>query len=139
VEVRPHHQRASQTNQLHQRSHLQIQKLDKSEWNSPPAQLRPMNSILALCSTLEKRGDFFGKFVQEPQEDFSFCIAQMYGVKDFETHMTLNGPKLLASQRARHQIQRTVHWLEKSLIPATIDLEDTCEKSGAEVAFSFNS
>jgi hypothetical protein len=109
------------------------EKLTESERNDTPAQLRPMHSILSFLSTLEERGDFFGKFVQEPQEDFNFFIAQMYGVTDLETHMTSNGPKLVASQRARHHTQRTVHWLEKSVIPATIDLEDrvanqTCGK-----------
>jgi hypothetical protein len=92
-----------------------------------------MYIILAFLSTLEECGDFFGKFVQEPHEDFNFFIAQMYGVAELETHMTSNGTQLLSSQRARHHIQRTVHWLEKSFIPAKIDLEDRvanqiCEK-----------
>jgi hypothetical protein len=109
------------------------EKLTESEWNDPPAQLRPMYSILAFCSTLEERGDFFGKSVQEPQEDFNFFITQLYGVTDLETHVVSKGPILLASQRARHHIQRTVHWLENSFTPATIYLEDrlanqTCEK-----------
>jgi hypothetical protein len=87
------------------------EKITEYEWNDPPAQLRPMYSILAFYSTIEERGDFFGKFVQELQEDFDFFVTQMYGVTDLETHMASNGPKLLASQRARHHIQRTVHWL----------------------------
>jgi hypothetical protein len=92
-----------------------------------------MYGILAFCSTLEECGDFLGKFIQEPQEDFNFFITQMCGVTDLETHMAANGPKLLSSQRARHHIQRTVHWLEKIFVPATIDLEDrvvnqTCKK-----------
>jgi hypothetical protein len=51
----------------------------------------------------------------------------MYGVTDLETHMASNSPKLIASQRARHHIQRTVHCFEKSTISATIDLEDRVE------------
>jgi hypothetical protein len=82
LEVRPHHQRASLREVIYEN-----EKLTASEWNDPPAHLRPMYGILTLFSTLEECGDFFEKFAHEPQEDLNFAIAQTDGVKALDTHM----------------------------------------------------
>jgi hypothetical protein len=100
------------------------EKLTSSEWNDPPAKLQPMYCILGFSSVLEERNDFFGDFIRESAEEFNFFIAQIFGVKNLQDHMNTIGTKLLGSQRARHHINRTVHWLEISFIPATITLEE---------------
>jgi hypothetical protein len=83
-----------------------------------------MYCILGFSSILEERNDNFGDFIRESAEEFNFFIAQIFGVKNLQERMNTIGTKLLGSQKARHHINRTVHWLEISFIPETINIEE---------------